>query len=139
MQKTLISRDSKGKIRVADISFEKDINGIWTIYRYTGQYGGKMTTQPEIKVTTGKAKRTVEEQVELQFNAKVKEYLDKGYKELEKELDDYDESELNDIIGENKTDANGFQKHMLAKQSEKVSDKTINSKAYWWASRKIDG
>lgn len=139
MQKTLISRDSKGKIRVADISFEKDINGIWTIYRYTGQYGGKMTTQPEIKVTAGKAKRTVEEQVELQFNAKVKEYLDKGYKELEKELDDYDESELNDIIGENKTDANGFQKHMLAKQSEKVSDKTINSKAYWWASRKIDG
>lgn len=139
MQKTLISRDSKGKIRVADISFEKDTNGVWTIYRYTGQYGGKMTTQPEIKVTAGKAKRTVVEQVELQFNAKVKEYLDKGYKELEKELDDYDEQELNEIIGENKTDTNGFQKHMLAKQADKVSDKTINSKAYWWASRKIDG
>lgn len=138
MQKTLVSKDSKGKIRVADISFEECDEG-YTIYRYTGQYNGKMTHQPDILVTEGKAKRTVEEQVVLQFNAKVKEYLDKGYKELEKELDDYTEEELNEIVGKEKTDANGFQKHMLAKQADKVSDRTINSLPYWWASRKIDG
>lgn len=138
MNKTLVSKDSKGKIRVADISYEKYGDG-YKIYRYTGQYGGKMTHQPDILVTEGKAKRTVEEQVELQFNAKVKEYLDKGYKELEKELDDYSEEELNEVVGNEKTDANGFTKHMLAKQADKVSDATINKLPFWYASRKIDG
>lgn len=136
--KTLVSRDSKGKIRVAEISLEESVIG-YTIYRYTGQYNGKMTHQPDIVITEGKAKRTVEEQANLQFNAKVKEYLDKGYKELDGEIDDFTEEDLNKIVGENKSDANGFKKHMLAKQSDKVSDRTINKLKYWYASRKIDG
>ena len=51
-QNTLISRDSKGKIRVVEISYqwEDDYKG-FVIRRYTSQYGGKITTQPEIVIS----------------------------------------------------------------------------------------
>ena len=81
--KTLVSKDSKGKIRVVEISYEgNEATRIYTIYRYTGQFEGKMTKQPEIIVDRGKATRNIHEQVELQFNALVKGYKDKGYIEL---------------------------------------------------------
>ena len=134
----LVSKDSKGKIRVANINLDKGDND-YTIIRVTGQYKGKMTRQPDISITAGKAKRTLEEQAQLQFNSKVKEYLDKGYKVLDNDIDDYSEDELKELVGTNKTDNNGFKKHMLAKQAKDVSDKTINKLKYWWASRKIDG
>ena len=74
--KTLISKDSKGKIRVVEISYEgNEATRIYTIYRYTGQFEGKMTKQPEIIVDKGKATRNIHEQVELQFNALVKSYI----------------------------------------------------------------
>ena len=42
--KTLVSKDSKGKIRVVEISYEgNEATRIYTIYRYTGQFEGKMT------------------------------------------------------------------------------------------------
>lgn len=134
----LVSRDAKGKIRVAHIELCEDEN-VFTIKRETGQLNGKMTVQPDITISEGKVKRTVEEQANLQFNSKVKEYLDKGYKKVEGDLSDFTEDQLNSLIGEQKTDTNGFAKHMLAKQADKVSDKTINKLAYWYASRKIDG
>ena len=135
---TLVSRDSKGKIRIATIDYSKCDEG-YVIHRATGQFGGKITHQPDIVVSVGKAKRTLSEQVELQYRAKIKEYTDKGYKIIDNPLETYSESELNEIVGNEKTDANGFTKHMLAKQSEKVSDATINKVPFWWASRKIDG
>ena len=60
-QNTLISRDSKGKIRVVEISYqwEDDHNG-FVIRRYTSQYGGKITTQPEIVISKGTEKAIVE-------------------------------------------------------------------------------
>jgi len=36
--------------------------------------------QPLIEIYKGKAKRTLEEQLELQYNSEKKKYLDKGYK-----------------------------------------------------------
>ena len=137
--KTLISKDSKGKIRVVEISYEgNEATRIYTIYRYTGQFEGKMTKQPEIIVDKGKATRNIHEQVELQFNALVKGYKDKGYIELENEIDNYNSEELYQLLGESPTGSNGVVKPMLAKQADKVSNTKIFDKE-WLASRKIDG
>lgn len=137
-ENTLISRDSKGKIRVVEISYqwEDDYNG-FVIRRHTYQYGGKITDQPEIVITKGKAKRTVTEQARLEYNSHIKKYQDKGYKLLEKDINTYSLEDLNKILPEFTTDANGFQKHMLAKQADKVSSSTFEKE--WYASRKIDG
>ena len=48
----LISRDTKGKIRIAIINYElinpKDKqNRYFVIHRISGQYGGKRTNQPD--------------------------------------------------------------------------------------------
>ena len=137
-ENTLISRDSKGKIRVVEINYqwEDDYNG-FVIRRHTYQYGGKITDQPEIVITKGKAKRTVTEQARLEYNSHIKKYQDKGYKLLEKDINTYSLEDLNKILPEFTTDANGFQKHMLAKQADKVSSSTFEKE--WYASRKIDG
>ena len=137
--KTLISKDSKGKIRVVEIFYEGDeTTRIYTIYRYTGQFEGKLTTQPKIIVDKGKATRNIHEQVELQFNALVKGYKDKGYIELENEIDNYNSEELYQLLGESPTGSNGIVKPMLAKQADKVTKTAIFNKT-WIASRKIDG
>ena len=137
--KTLISKDSKGKIRVVEISYEgNEATRIYTIYRYTGQFEGKLTTQPKIVVDRGKATRNIHEQVELQFNALVKGYKDKGYIELENEIDNYNSEELYKLFGDAPAGTNGVVKPMLAKQADKVTKTNIFDKK-WIASRKIDG
>ena len=137
--KTLVSKDSKGKIRVVEISYEgNEATRIYTIYRYTGQFEGKMTKQPEIIVDRGKATRNIHEQVELQFNALVKGYKDKGYIELENEIDNYSSEELYKLFGDAPAGTNGVVKPMLAKQADKVTKTNIFDKK-WIASRKIDG
>ena len=50
---------------------------------------------------------------------------------------DYPNKDLNKILPEFTTDANGFQKHMLAKQADKVAASAFEKE--WYASRKIDG
>lgn len=137
-QNTLISRDSKGKIRVVEISYqwEDDHNG-FVIRRYTSQYGGKITTQPEIVISKGKAKRTVTEQARLEYNSHLKKYQDKGYKLLDKEISKYSKEDLDKILPTDTTDANGMVKPMLAKDFNKVASSALEKK--WLASRKIDG
>lgn len=135
---TLITRDSKGKIRVVEVSYESTSSG-YVIHRTTYQYRGKQTEQPDIEITKGKAKRTLLEQVELEYASYLKKYQDKGYKLIPGDISQYKEEDLNKILPEHTTDANGFKKHMLAKQSEKVATSTFDKLKYWWASRKIDG
>lgn len=135
---TLITRDSKGKIRVVDISYESTSSG-YVIHRTTYQYRGKQTEQPDIEITKGKAKRTLLEQVELEYASHLKKYQDKGYRLIPGNISQYKEEDLNKILPEHTTDANGFKKHMLAKQSEKVAASTFDKLKYWYASRKIDG
>ena len=137
--KTLVSKDSKGKIRVVEIFYEgNETTRIYTIYRYTGQFEGKLTTQPKIIVDKGKATRNIHEQVELQFNALVKGYKDKGYIELENEIDNYSSEDLYKLFGDAPAGTNGVVKPMLAKQADKVTKTNIFNKK-WIASRKIDG
>lgn len=135
MNKTLVSLDSKGKIRVVEINYDWDsMSNAYVIHRVTGQLGGKQTQQPDILVEKGKAGRTLQEQVKLQFNSHVKKYLDKGYKEWEGELND---SAIRELLGDVKTGQDGIIKPMLAKQADKVANKFFDREFY--GSRKING
>ena len=135
-----VSRDGKGKIRVVEMSAAWDEEQhAFGIYRTTYQYGGKRTEQPVIYVSVGKASRTLREQLELEYKSNMKKYLDKGYKQLDKSIDMYEEQELQEIIGDVVTDSSGFAKHMLAKQADKVKDSSIEKVKVWAVSRKIDG
>lgn len=138
LDKTLITRNSKGKIRVVEAHCEwcQDKMG-FVIHRLSYQYKGKKTPQPDLLIQKGKAKRTVTEQAKLEFDSLVNKWKDKGYKELAKDIDSYTEEELNNILPEDITDDNGMLKPMLAKDYNKASSNILEHK--WWASRKIDG
>lgn len=135
----LISRDANGKIRCFHIWFEEISPELYIIHRESSQYKGKITSQPDIEVDTGKQSRDCRAQCILQYNHLIKEKHDKGYKSLDKSYDEYTESELNKILPKVNTDSNGFKKHMLAKSYDKVKQSTIDKEDYWLASRKIDG
>lgn len=139
MNHSLISRDSKGKIRVVKISYEWDEEQHgFVIHRTTGLLKGKMTEQPDIIILKGKASRTLQQQVDLEYASNKKKYLDKGYKELESDIDTYSEEKLSEILGEVRTGQNGCPKPQLAKQADKVTSRKTFDKKYW-GSRKIDG
>lgn len=140
MNNTLVSKDSKGKLRIVEISYEwNDDKRGYVIRRYTSQYGGKVTTQPEIWIFQGKASRTVTEQVKLEYASHLKKYQDKGYKMIDSSISEITKEELEKLIPDDKTDANGFKKHMCAKDFNKVSTAVYDKIDYWLASRKIDG
>ena len=135
----LITRDAKGKIRVVEMKagWSEDQHA-FGIYRTTYQLNGKRTEQPNIYVEKGKAARTLKEQLDLEYKSNMKKYLDKGYKLLEKPIDNYSEEQLQEIIGEIRTGQNGIPKPQLAKQADKVTNNKVFNKNYW-GSRKIDG
>jgi hypothetical protein len=135
----LISKSSTGKIRVVLIEYvwDDNIQGYY-IFRHSGQFNGKMTQQPTVTITEGKAGRSRKQQVELQYNHLVKEKLDKGYKIWEKPLEESTEEELQEFIGEIVTNRDSVPKPMLAKQADKVVNTKIFDKD-WYASVKIDG
>lgn len=139
----LISKDTKGKIRIAIISYEL-INSddpqtrYFVIHRISGQLHGKRTEQPDKIVERGKAARNLWQQVELETNHLVKEKLDKGYKKIEKDPEESTDEELFSILGETVTNQDNVPKPMLAKQADKVTNRKIFDKT-WYASRKIDG
>jgi hypothetical protein len=135
----LISKSSTGKIRVVLLEYvwDDNIQGYY-IFRHSGQFNGKMTQQPTVTITEGKAGRSRKQQVELQYNHLVKEKLDKGYKIWEKPLEESTEEELQEFIGEIVTNRDSVPKPMLAKQADKVVNTKIFDKD-WYASVKIDG
>lgn len=136
----LVSKDSKGKLRVVELSatWEEDVNG-YVIHRTSYQYGGKHTKQPDIFIKVGKASRTLREQLDLEYKSNLKKYLDKGYKLLKLNIVDYTQDKLYEIVGNVVTDSSGFAKHMLAKKATDVKDSSIEKVKIWYVSRKIDG
>ena len=137
MHDTLISRDSKGKIRQVNISYELN-NGIYIIKRSSGLYKGRFIEHPNIVVEKGKAKRTLLEQVTLVYNSNIKDYLDKGYKNIK----DFGYNDIKDFNPENilpktNTDTKGVGKPMLCKVFDKTNPKLLNTS--WLGSYKLDG
>lgn len=140
----LVTKDNKGKTRVVEISYEWDnAQHGFVIRRKTYQYGGKVTVQPEIWIYKGKVKRTVSEQARLEYNSHLKKYTDKGYKLLPSSIKINNavavEAFVEEHLGNGVTDSNGFKKHMLAKQADKVATSVFDKIKYWYGSRKIDG
>ena len=71
----LISRDSKGKIRVVYASAKYlPIPNEFRIFKKTGLFKGKLIEQPEKVITEGKAKRTVHQQGDLEYNSTISKY-----------------------------------------------------------------
>ena len=141
MLKYLLGRSSTGKFRrfiiESDENWDEEKRG-FIIQRSYGQVGGKTTLSPEIIVGKKPAKKTWHEQLELKFESEVKKQLDKGYIEVQKDPNEYSESELFELFGDVKTDTKGVIKPQLAKQSEKVTNQKIFDNE-WLISRKLDG
>lgn len=108
----LVIRNARDKVQVSHYILNQDINN-YIIQRSTGQFLGKMTKQPDVLIEKGKAKRSVLQQAELEYNSLIKKALDKGYKKLsdltKTKYDVITEEELNRIVPTIKTDASGEQ------------------------------
>lgn len=140
----LLSKSTNGKFRFAVVEFdeewhENDYEGTgFLIQRSYGQVGGKTTYAPLLYINKGKVNRTARQQTELQFNSKVKEYLDKGYIRVPKHPNECSESELQEIYGDCAKNQAGVIKPMLAKKQGDVTNRKIFDKR-WYVSNKIDG
>ena len=136
----LVTRNARDKVQQVKAQLAQDGNN-FIILRFTGQYGGKQTAQPHRKIEKGKAKRSVLEQAELEFNSIINKYKDRGYKDI-KDLtntpfDKIPPADLDALVPTIKTDASGFYKPMLAKDSSKCQSSVLNKPM--WCSRKLDG
>lgn len=138
--KVLVTRNARDKVQTARYVLEQDGNS-FTIKRFTGQFGGKITAQPEIVIEEGKAKRTPFQQAELEFNALVKKATDKGYKLLSSltktKFESISQEELDKVVPSLKTDNFGNVKPQLAKSSEDCALSVWDKPRF--ASRKLDG
>ena len=137
---TLITRDSKGKVRQINIACEwNEKFQMYIITRSSGLYGGKFITQPNIEITKGKVKRTITEQAELEYNSNIKSYLDKGYKKIsDLGYTSIDEFNPDKVLPKDKTDTKGVKKPMLCKVYDTTDLKT-QKVPYWLISTKLDG
>jgi ATP-dependent DNA ligase len=133
----LVSRTVNNKIKVLRFNTFKDENK-YVIDRYSFQYKGKETKQPSLIIEKGKAKRTLEEQFNLELNSLIKRAIDKGYKRLTNSLDSYNEKDIQDYIGSTLTNNSGNLKVQLAKQADKITNYNVFDKQYL-ISRKING
>lgn len=136
----LVTRNAREKVQI--VIMELHQNGtVFTIKRITGQHFGKMTDQPEIIIEKGKVKRSVLEQAQLEFNSKLKTYLDKGYKKLsdltDDKYEDLDLSDMDKIVPSLKSDQDGNLKCMLAKDYHKCQVSVLNKRML--GSRKLNG
>lgn len=137
MKTILVKLDSKGKFREVEFELNHSDNPeTYTINRRSGLVEGKLIEQPEIKITSGKVKRTIKEQAELQYNSLIKQQLDKGYKVLEDDVE-LTQVALTKIMPKENTDQNGNKKPMLCKVYDFNDLK--NNNIEWWISRKHDG
>ena len=106
----LVTRNARDKVQVVITELEQNGN-TFLIQRTTGQYQGKMVSQPELVIEKGKAKRSVLQQAELEFNSIISKYLDKGYKKLStltsKKFEDIIASDMDDLVPTIKSDSNG--------------------------------
>ena len=139
----LIIINAKNRIQKIKLQLDQHpYSKIYSIFRITGQYNGKDTDRPVIQIEHGKVKRTAAEQATLQYNALLKNYLDKGYTKLsaltKKKYEELTEEELKSLLGGDfVSDQYGVPKPMLAKLADKCSSDIWNKE--WFVSRKING
>lgn len=138
MNKTAISLDSKNKVRIVHIWTTETPESTYIIHRESGLLDGKKVIAPEIEIKAGKAKRTLEQQVELEFNSNYKKYLDKGYKDVEElGIENLTTDSALEALGTTRTDQAGVPKPMLCKLLDKTNKKLTDKE--WYGSYKHDG
>ena len=151
MAQYLYSRDSKGKVRVLEVSMFK-VDDYYEIRRKSGLLNGKLTEGPVKTIKAGKVKRTILEQVELEIKSMINKKRDEGYKLFAElfpdeseapEKDDY--TAIDAALPKGKTYADGVQKLMLAKDPKtgtqwfKDNKPTEKWTRWWWVGKKLDG
>ena len=136
----LVTRNARDKVQVVIAELEQNGN-TFTIKRTTGQYQGKMTEQPELIIERGKAKRSVLQQAELEYNSIVKKYQDKGYKRLDSlttsKFEAINPTEMDQLVPSVKSDQSGNLKPMLAKSSNDCQSSVLQK--LMLCSRKLNG
>ena len=138
LDKTAISRDNKGKIRMVHIWTEETPQSTFIIHRESGLLDGKKVIAPDIEITKGKVKRTIEEQVSLEFNSNYKKYLDKGYKDTKDlEIENLTVESADKVLEGTRTNQIGVPKPMLCKLLDKDNKKLTDRE--WYGSYKHDG
>lgn len=141
MIKFLLGKASTGKFRFVVVNWDEnwyEPEHGYLITREYGQVHGKCTKSPDTWIKVGKAGRNHKEQAILQFNSYVKGYLDKGYIQIEKHPNEYNDGELQAMFGDIKTNQDGIIKPQLAKQADKVTNPKIFDNK-WLISKKLDG
>ena len=137
LDKHAIGLDSHDKIRYVHIWTEW-VDNKYLIHRESGLLTGKKTVAPDIEILKGKVKRTIDEQLTLEFNSNFKKNLDKGYKDVsDLKFDELTEAKCKEILGDTKTDANGALKPMLCKVLD--AENTKLTEKDWYGSYKCDG
>lgn len=117
---SLFARDSKGKIRQINITCDwNEQFQFYSINRESGLKDGKFISHTPLEIKKGKVKRTISQQMELEYNSLVKTYLDKGYIEG-------DVSTIEKTLPKNKTNQEGVTKPMLAKLIQSVPKSTLS-------------
>ena len=97
-----------------------------------------MTKQPVIEILTGKAKRSLNQQCDLEFKSHVKKYLDKGYKTIQSlGCEDLTSFDPDVHLPAQNTNQQGVVKPMLCKVYDPEDKKSQNIN--WLCSKKLDG
>lgn len=142
-EENLVILNAKNRVQHVLIQLDRNpLTDTYQIIRVTDQFGGKKTDQPIIHISNGKVTRTVAEQATLQYNAIVKNYLDKGYVKIQnislKPYNKLTEEEIKKGLGGSFiSDQSGVPKPMLAKSADKCTSGIWNKD--WYVSRKLDG
>lgn len=137
------SRDARGKIRITFLYPSYDgFEEKYIVEKDTGTLVGKWSRQPTKIIDTGKAKRTLREQFELELKSMIKKIRDKGYKELVDDLklhprDFHNEAVIEAALPMEKTTGSGFKKPMLAQEADKQLEEHLNRT--FLVSYKLDG
>ncbi len=136
----LVARNARDKVQVVIAELEQNGNS-FVIKRTTGQYQGKMISQPELLIEKGKAKRSVIQQANLEYNSIINKYLDKGYKRLSsltfKKFEELTLEEIDSVVPTIRSDSSGNLKPMLAKSYDKCQNSVLNKPMF--CSRKLNG
>lgn len=139
----LVTINSKNRIQKIQIQIDHNpITDAYSIYRISGQYGGKSSEQPPLNVDYGRGGRTIFEQTTLMYDSFVEKYQNRGYVKLSSltpiPYESLTESEIKDLLGGDViSDQCGVPKPMLAKLSDVCTPDIWNKD--WYISRKLDG
>ena len=139
----LVLLNSRNRVQQALLQLNQNpFSKEYTIERTNCQWGGKEIQQPTITVSFGRAGRSTAEQAALQYNALLKNYLDKGYVKASslspKDYNSLTEQEIINALGGGfVSDQQGVPKPMLAKSADKCAASIWNKEMF--ASRKLDG